>query len=68
MVNGAPGERPFFIFREGCAPRKTKHSQDSPTPETGENGSHDTDNPYFLSGRSFDGTASHTNPATTNCP
>ena len=32
-------------------------SQDSPTPETDLNGIHDTDNPYFLNGRSFDGTA-----------
>jgi len=32
-------------------------SQDSPTPETNENGIHDTDSPYFLNGRSFDGTA-----------
>ena len=33
-------------------------SQDSPTPETDLNGIHDTDNPYFLNSRSFDGTAS----------
>ena len=32
-------------------------SQDSPTPETDLNGIHDTDNPYFLNSRSFDGTA-----------
>jgi hypothetical protein len=31
--------------------------QDSPTPETDLNGIHDTDNPYFLNSRSFDGTA-----------
>jgi hypothetical protein len=31
--------------------------QDSPTPETDLNGIHDTDSPYFLNGRSFDGTA-----------
>ena len=32
-------------------------SQDSATPETDLNGIHDTDNPYFLNSRSFDGTA-----------
>ncbi|MGV1099720.1 DUF3373 family protein [Thiovibrio sp. JS02] len=32
-------------------------SQDSPTPETNEDGIHDTDSPYFLNSRSFDGTA-----------
>jgi hypothetical protein len=31
--------------------------QDSATPETNENGIHDTDSPYFLNSRSFDGTA-----------
>ncbi|MCX5863747.1 MAG: DUF3373 family protein [Deltaproteobacteria bacterium] len=31
--------------------------QDSPTPETDQNGIHDTNNPYFLNSRSFDGTA-----------
>jgi hypothetical protein len=31
--------------------------QDSPTPETDLNGIHDTDSPYFLNSRSFDGTA-----------
>jgi hypothetical protein len=31
--------------------------QDSATPETDMNGIHDTDNPYFLNSRSFDGTA-----------
>ena len=30
--------------------------QDTPTPEVDENGVHDTDSPYFLNSRSFDGT------------
>jgi hypothetical protein len=37
---------------------KTWGLQDSFTPETNENGIHDTDSPYFLNSRSFDGTAS----------
>ena len=32
--------------------------QDSPMPETNEDGIHDTDSPYFLNSRTFDGTAS----------
>jgi hypothetical protein len=36
---------------------KTWGMQDTPTPEENENGVHDTDSPYFLNSRSFDGSS-----------